>query len=608
VTATFTPAASAAEYFIDTVGVNSTGTPIAAGISTGTLATLSAGIHVVYVHGQNGSGWGPVASAPLNLDKGGPTTSGLSVVPALSNGSANVVLNATGSDATTGGANVTGGAYAIVGGAPGTLVPNGPVGVTTALKATIPAVAVAALTEGTHDISVTSTDSLANTGAAATVTLTIDKTGPVGSATTATPNPSNGLIGVNSGVPAVRVRSIFTDALSNIAGAEGAIDGPATIANGTGFVFTPTDGVWGPRIAGSNSDSVFADIPLATIAALAEGSHTIRVHAKDAAGNWGPTVSIPFVVDKTRPTFDSLVVNPTTFIAGQSITLTVTGTDLPGPGAGAVATGVNGGEYWLDGTTTPGSATAIPFVGLTPSIATDSMPAGTHAMRVRVHDAAGNWSTGTNAVRSVNIRVIPNTIFTNGFETGFGNWGWSSRSINNNTTRLNRTAAAALVGGFGLQAQGSNTNYVQYNFGNTAQPATTTFDAKFLFRPNGNTSAGSDIFAARTSANGTGVFQVRYRWNGGTPQVQIQVGATANPNWVNINGGAATNTIEVVWNGPTTLSLYVNGSVVSQTLTANAGSIGSIRLGSVTSGGATATALMYFDGFASKRLTTPLLP
>ena len=56
-----------------------------------------------------------------------------------------------------------------------------------------------------------------------------------------------------------------------------------------------------------------------------------------------------------------------------------------------------------------------------------------------------------------------------------------------------RDCAAALVGTRGLQAQGNNTNYVQYNFGTAAKPATATYDARFYFRPNGNTSTGKDI-------------------------------------------------------------------------------------------------------------------
>ncbi len=195
----------------------------------------------------------------------------------------------------------------------------------------------------------------------------------------------------------------------------------------------------------------------------------------------------------------------------------------------------------------------------------------------------------------------PDAIFSNGFETGAAPWGWSSRSTTN-TARLNVTAGAALVGTLGLQAQGNNTNYVQHTFGTTAQPATATYDARFSFNPNGNTGSNQDILAARTTG-GTTLFRVRYRWNGGSPQVQVQVGTgTANAAWAGINN--ASNDIEVVWQSGTTLQLYVNGTL-AQTLTAGTGSVGSVRLGSVTSGGS--ATLEYFDAFASKRSVSPLI-
>jgi hypothetical protein len=156
-----------------------------------------------------------------------------------------------------------------------------------------------------------------------------------------------------------------------------------------------------------------------------------------------------------------------------------------------------------------------------------------------------------------------------------------------------------LFGAFGMQAQGNNTNYVQNN-----SAAAATYDARFYFNPNNNASSGQDIFAAATSSGfGTQLFHGRYRRNGTQPQVQIQVGATANAAWVNITNNAS-NRIEVVWQSGGTLQLYVNG-VSSQTLTASAGSVAAVRLGSVTSGGS--ATLMYFDDFASKSTASPVI-
>ncbi|HEX5689789.1 MAG TPA: hypothetical protein VFX76_07300, partial [Roseiflexaceae bacterium] len=119
------------------------------------------------------------------------------------------------------------------------------------------------------------------------------------------------------------------------------------------------------------------------------------------------------------------------------------------------------------------------------------------------------------------------------------------------------------------------------------------------------TSTGSDVFSAGTTNFGSTLFRVRYRLNGSTPQVQIQVG-TSNTNaaWTSILGGTSNNVIEVVWQSGNTLQLYVNGSL-AQTLTATTGSVGSARLGSVTSG--TSSTLMYFDAFTSKRSVSPLI-
>jgi hypothetical protein len=363
-------------------------------------------------------------------------------------------------------------------------------------------------------------------------------------------------------------------------------------ANGSGFPFVPGDGAWNGVM-----ETGFADIPLSTINALSTGNHTIYVRGKDAAGNWGGTATTILLIDKTAPTFTGISLAPNPTYGATSVTLTVNGA------ADSGGAGVSGGEYWINPptTTAPAPGGGTQFSGLTPSIAVGTLATGTYTIGARVRDAAGNWSTTTS---SATLTVVPDAIFSNGFETGGCPWGWSSASTNS-TTRLNVSAAAALVGSLGLQAQGNNTNYVQYNFGTAAQPATPTYDARFYFRPNGNNSTGKDILSAATSSTfGTTVFRVRYRLSGGTPQVQIQVGtANTNTTWTNVLGGASNNVIEVVWQSGSTLQLHVNG-VLSQTLTAGASSVGAVRLGSVTNTGN--NTLMYFDAFASKRTVSPL--
>jgi hypothetical protein len=286
-----------------------------------------------------------------------------------------------------------------------------------------------------------------------------------------------------------------------------------------------------------------------------------------------------------------------------SVVLTVSGAS--DPLVSGLASGVSGGEYWLTPTApAPGSGTG--FNGSTATIPVGSLATGTYTVSVRVRDLAGNWST----VRTTSLVVAPDAIFSDGFETG-NLAGWSSASTNV-ATRLSASSGlpAAMAGLFGMQAQGNAVNYVQYNF---SAPAAVTYDARFYFKPNGNNSAGKDIFAAATSSDfTTPVFQVRYRLSAGQPQVQIQIGATANATWSNITGGTTSNFIEVIWQAspsglPNTgsLKLYINGVLAQTITTAVTSPVGSVRMGSVTATGASTS--MYFDAFASKRSISPLL-
>ncbi|KPV47136.1 hypothetical protein SE17_42710, partial [Kouleothrix aurantiaca] len=196
---------------------------------------------------------------------------------------------------------------------------------------------------------------------------------------------------------------------------------------------------------------------------------------------------------------------------------------------------------------TAGTGTA--FAGTTNvPIATGSLTTGSYTVRVRIRDAAGNWSTGTNGVRTATLTVtaaVPDAIFADGFESGSTS-AWSGTSGSTSVT-----SGAALVGTRGLQVAGNGNNYVRYTFGTTANPASATYDARFYFNPNGNTGTGQDIFTARTSG-GTTIFRVRYRINGTTPQVQIQ-GSASNSSWYNIVNGS--NRIEVVLQSDGTIQL-----------------------------------------------------
>jgi FtsP/CotA-like multicopper oxidase with cupredoxin domain len=602
---------TAAEYFIDvatptagsgvamTLNTTAPVVSLTATIPAATVFALGDGAHTISVHSRDALGnWGAAyAAITLTVDKTGPATSSVAAAPNPSNGkigqsSSNPAVRITASfdDTLSGGSPIAAAeGFIDTAGANGAGFPFAATdGVFNAVSETgyadIPLTTINALSAGIHTIYVHGKDSVGNWGATGTVGLVIDKTGPTTSGLGLTPGAANG--------QAVAISAAADDVAtgnSNITAGEYFIDTAGADGSGTALSVG----------AAAPSTTLGGTIPAATVAALTAGNHTIYVHARDAAGNWGPRVSTTLLIDRTTPTFSGIALAPNSVVAGTaSVGMTVNGAN--DPLVGGLASGVVGGEWWI-GTTNITAGTGTAFTGLTATVTTGTLNPGTYTVRVRIRDAAGNWSTGTNGVRTATLTVTPpDAAFSDGFESG-NTSAWSSTS---GATSV--TAPAAMVGAYGLAVAGNATNRVQYNFGTAANPATATYDARFYFRPNGNTSTGKDILAAATSSGfGTIDFRVRYRLNGATPQVQIQVGAAnANTTWTNILGGTSSNVIEVIWQSGSTLQLYVNGTL-SQTLTASTGSVGAVRMGSVTATG-NAT-LMYFDAFASKRSVSPLV-
>jgi hypothetical protein len=405
---------SAAEYFVDATGADGAGCAftvapanqvgVSATIPTSgatapcaDLATLASGSHTFYIHGMDDAAtpqWGPFSSGVLNLDKAGPTTSGLTLAPNPSNGTADVALSGTASDSASGGSNIAMAEYWIDSGTPVGMNVNATSPIAN-ITAVIPAAVVDALTpEGSHTVSVRSQDALGNWGAAVPIDLVVDKTGPTTNDVIATPNPTNGMIGFNSSTAAIRVTASFADTFSKIAAGEAWIGTPG--ADGTGFIFLPSDGVWN-----SMSENGYADIPLTTIQQLSEGSHTISVHGKDAAGNWSTSYgTVALTVDTTAPDLTSAALTPDTIIFGTAnVTLDVVASDN---------VGVAGGQYWIDGTATP-PANATAFAGTSALIDTGTLAAGYHTVYVRVRDAAMNWSMVSSATLTV-IQAIDDAV------------------------------------------------------------------------------------------------------------------------------------------------------------------------------------------------------
>lgn len=591
---------TAAEYWVDS-GAH-VAVPVALPAPTKTLNIsippgLSAGTHLVHARSQDAVGnWGPEApTINLVVDNQGPAVGTVSASKNPNNGSMAlsvsvqaVRVTASFSDVATGGANISvAEAFIDTPGVTGTgqffIASDGIFNSPTESGFTdIPLVVIGALTPGNHPLCIHVKDSIGTWGPM-NCSYLLRITPIISSITRVNATLTNAstvqfLVKFNTSVTGVTAAN-FAAVQSGLTGVSIA----SVTGSGQNWTVTVNTGT-GNGLLGLNLVSA--------------------LNIQDLVGNAMLSIGLPYAgptytIDKNGPTFTSFALNPTSIIQGvASVSLTV---------SGALDTGgsvVTGGEYWVNPptSTTPAGGSGTQFSGSTTSISTGAFAPGTYTVSLRMRDGVGNWgSIQTNV-----LSVIPIAIFSDGFESPTtlpGNW--TSRSTTT-TTRLDNTTLAALIGLRGLQAQGNNTNYVQYDFGSLANPATGTFDARFYFNPHGNTGTNQDILVARTTG-GVSVFRVRYRLNGVTPQVQIQVGTgNTNSTWTAITA-AASNRIEVVWQSGGTLQLFVGGNLVaSQTLTATTTLVGGVRMGSITSGG-NAT-LEYFDGFSAKRSATPFGP
>ena len=395
---------SGAEYFVDTVGAPGTGTAMEptdgafgsateavrpTALAASALATaLGSGQHIVYVHGLSAAAWGPFSSVlVMGSDAVGPTTSGVTVTPDHSNGSGNVAVSATGNDSASGNSAIGAAEWAIDGGVatPMTLQTTGPIA---SVTGTIPAARVAALTEGTHTVMVRTRDVVGNWSAAVGVPLVADRTGPTAQNVTVNPSPNNGTVPVNGTSASVRVSATITDpavgsdgtAQSIITAARGYLDGGPTA-----IVMEAADGAYS-----ATTENVYLDIPLATVKQLSEGSHTITVQGRDAAGNWGATASGTLVVDKSGPVISGLALTPNPTNGATQVTLSGTAT--------AVGSPVSSVE-WFIGTAAPTAATLGSGGTFTATIPVVTRPEGDITVTVRARDTAGNTITANQVLQ-----------------------------------------------------------------------------------------------------------------------------------------------------------------------------------------------------------------
>ena len=239
----------------------------------------------------------------------------------------------------------------------------------------------AVLSQGSHPISVTSTDAAGNISATTSATVNVDTVIPTITLAAANNNGSTA-VAIGAGTST----NDNTPAFSGTAEANSVVkifDGGVQI----GSVTASSTGAWSW-----------------TSTTLGEGAHTITATATDAAGNVSPVATTNFTVDTVVPnTVTNLVVtNDVTSTAvptGGSTndnTPTLTGTAE----ANAIVT-------VYDGTTVLGSTTASGTGAW--SFVSPVLSNGSHPLSVTVKDAAGNVSPSSTPVTITVDTVAPNT-------------------------------------------------------------------------------------------------------------------------------------------------------------------------------------------------------
>ncbi|HET6172790.1 MAG TPA: hypothetical protein VFD90_09295 [Gaiellales bacterium] len=400
---------TAAEYFIDSVGADGSGTAIPLGpnplggtVTQARLLSLSEGRHTIYVHGQDSTGaWGEVSSDSFVIARIGPSVSALVLDPNPTNlAPATVALSATADASAHSGRTVAAAEFFIDPAGPqtpgsGTALAVSGNATTAALDGQVP---LAGLTAGLHTVVVEAQDDLGNWGATASVTLVIDTAGPVATGVAIAPSPNNGSVELDGHPGVVWVTATLIDGGPNpspIKTAEGFIDPVGTPAAHNGWQLVPADGSFDQAV-----EQVTAAIPLPEIANLSDGTHVFAIRAQDAAGNWGTLGAGTLVIDKSGPAITAASLTPAARQRGQSTTLNATAAD------GSL---VDRFEYFLD----QGNATAVSVTPGTPrsitrTITVPFLTSGTqHFVYVRARDVAGNWSAWTQLSLTVTNALAP---------------------------------------------------------------------------------------------------------------------------------------------------------------------------------------------------------
>lgn len=342
-----------------------------------------------------------------NGDTQGPTASGISLSPNPANGTADVAVSATLSDAATGGSNIQATEFFIdsigANGSGSAMLAvdqdgfNSPV---EAVSSLIPVSTLAGLSSGNHTIYIHGQDSAGNWGSFNVAVLNLDKTGPLSRAIVLTPGASNGSLDI-------AIQATGDDSASgngDIAAAEYFINidvqNPPAPGSGTPL----TVNVAAP-IASLNGV-----IPASIMSGLSEGAHQLYIRSMDNLSNWGDFATASLPVDQSGPNTASVALIPSTSTGASSVRVNASIADQSVSGA---QSNIVAAEVFIDTVVAPGSGLPmLPTDGafnsstenvyaFVPQAQVNALSDGLHTIFVRGKDASGNWGAANTAVLTI---------------------------------------------------------------------------------------------------------------------------------------------------------------------------------------------------------------
>ncbi|WP_202306893.1 BapA/Bap/LapF family large adhesin [Dryocola clanedunensis] len=401
-----------------------------------------------------------------------------------------------------------------------------------------------ALTEGSHNLTLTATDAAGNVGpASAAFNVVVDTAAPVVPVITAVIDDQT-VIGTDT---PLTNGQLTKDTLPTLNGTSEA-NAIVTVREGTNVIGTTT-------ADGSGNWSFTPTAP------LGQGSHSLNVTATDAAGNISsPSSAFSFVVDSVAPTLPAIVTvtdntAPSTGPVTSGIATNETRPALTGTGeVGATITVYNDGA--AIGTTTVGAGGTWSF---TPAAAIAS---GSHTLTVTATDSAGNISApsaGFNLVVDIAAPVAPTiTTVADDAGTAVGNLT-SGQTTDDATPKLTGTAEA-------------NATVNIYDNGTLIGTAPADGTGAWTFTPGTALGNGSHIFTATSTdvagnvSPATGPFTIIIDTQAPTSPVVIQAYDDIAPGIGALVSGQTTNDKQPLLSGTaeanSTVTLYDNGTLM----------------------------------------------